>query len=189
MSAGIDYGMGTTNMDHETGIRFGVIPSNDIMPEAFDDIASNGDDVDFEAHKDAVKVSLEAAIEAVLNEYNHERSNSSGDMAEDLVDNLEWDGYEGTGDCTRYVYEADGYKLQTCSDGDIFVLKSKFYTFAPFCSPCAPGAGYLRDASDDEMCSKTYCLNSDWFSDEFPCPYPVYEVETGTCIYKPKEDA
>lgn len=42
MTAGIDYGMGTTNIDAETGIRFGVIPSNDMMPEAFDDIASNG---------------------------------------------------------------------------------------------------------------------------------------------------
>ena len=31
MSAGIDYGMGTTNIDKETGIRYGVIPQNAVL--------------------------------------------------------------------------------------------------------------------------------------------------------------
>lgn len=31
MTRGIDYGGGQTNIDHETGIRFGVIPANDVL--------------------------------------------------------------------------------------------------------------------------------------------------------------
>jgi hypothetical protein len=31
MSAGIDYGMGQTNVNHETGIRYGVISQNSVM--------------------------------------------------------------------------------------------------------------------------------------------------------------
>ena len=31
MNAGIDYGMGLTNIDHDTGIRYGVIHSGDTM--------------------------------------------------------------------------------------------------------------------------------------------------------------
>ena len=183
---GIDYGMGLTNIDQATGIRFGVIPQNDLMPEAVSDIEDGGDDIDFEEHKRSLKASLESAIEAVLAEYNHERSNSSEDMAEDIVDSMEWwDGYESGGDCTRYEYDADGYKLQTTSDGDVFVKKSLYFTYAPFCSPCAPGAGYLRDGSTDEADPKTYCLAADWFSDESPCPYPVYLVETGELVYSP----
>ncbi len=29
--AGIDYGMGTTNIDKENGIRYGVIPQNEVL--------------------------------------------------------------------------------------------------------------------------------------------------------------
>ena len=35
--AGIDYGMGISNIDHETGIRFGVISQNSISYEALED--------------------------------------------------------------------------------------------------------------------------------------------------------
>ena len=36
--AGIDYGMGRTNIDPETGIRYGVISQHSIMPEAMEDM-------------------------------------------------------------------------------------------------------------------------------------------------------
>ena len=31
MSKGIDYGIGTTNVDQETGIRYGVIPAHTVL--------------------------------------------------------------------------------------------------------------------------------------------------------------
>ncbi len=74
-----------------------------------------------------------------------------------------------------WSFDDDGYNLTDCLDSDIFVLKSPYYTFARFCSPCVPGAGNLDSADPDGV--KTYCLGHDWF-DEGKAPYPVYSVET-----------
>lgn len=48
---GIDYGLGQTNIDKETGIRFGVISQNSCRPEAADDIMTHGDDLAFTSAK------------------------------------------------------------------------------------------------------------------------------------------
>jgi len=177
---GIDYGLGKTNVDTETGIRFGVVPTNDLAGWARETLMNDGDDVDFDAHKKQLKSELESAIQRVLKEYGYHRQNDADALAEAIVDDFEWDGYEGTGDCTRYHYEKDGYKLETCSDGDMFVLKSPFYTNAPFCSPCAPGAEYLRDRGEEGDC-KAYCMGHDWFENGV-APYPVYDVTTGELV-------
>lgn len=191
--AGIDYGFGLSNVDKETGIRYGVIHQNKISPYAFEDIINNGVDVDFESLKEDLQSSLEAAIRHELEERGlwskrHSPGNDPEQMAEEIVDNLEWGGYEGTGDCTRYEYNEDGYLLKTCSDGDIFVLKSNFVTRGPYCSPCAPGAVYLNDATGDEEMALSYCLDSSWFDEDYPCPYPVFEKETMRCVYRPAKE-
>lgn len=192
--AGIDYGMGLSNVDKETGIRYGVIHQNKISPYAFEDIMNNGTDVDFESFKEDLQSSLESAIASTLEEHGMFRKgskyncNDPEQMAEEIVDNLEWDGYEGIGDCTRYEYNEDGYLLQTCSEGDIFVLKSNFVTRGPYCSPCAPGAVYLDDATGNEEMALSYCLSQDWFDEDCPCPYPVFEKESMKCVYQPKEE-
>jgi hypothetical protein len=82
-------------------------------------------------------------------------------------------------------YYREGYKLrQGGDDSDIFVLESPFFTFAQFCSPCAPGACYLLNwLEGDENCetNRAYCLGHDWFEDS-KAPYPVYSVATGTLV-------
>lgn len=164
----IDYGNGLTNLDPTTGIRYGVIHSNKLMGEAFSDIESNGTDLDFEDHKEELKIQLSDAIKGVLESLGHARANDSDDLADGIVDSLEWDGYESPGDCTRYEYESDGYHLQTCSDGDIFVLKSPYKVKAAHCSPCAPGACSIDSPCDDGAWA--YCLGAEWF-EEGECPY------------------
>jgi hypothetical protein len=171
---GIDYGMGTTNIDTETGIRFGVIPQHDCLQAWADSsepvyACEECDDWDDE---------LDECIDAVL-------------------------GCEPIG----YTYEEDGYKLTGCEDGDIFVEKSPYFTYAQFCSPCAPGACHLRnplDVTEDEhkyamllvktnvrppkpnplLNNRCYCLGHDWFYDTETghAPYNVYSVETGELI-------
>ena len=42
MRTGIDYGNGQTNIDKETGIRYGVISPDSLCPEALDDIKDPG---------------------------------------------------------------------------------------------------------------------------------------------------
>jgi len=80
--------------------------------------------------------------------------------------------------------KADGYRAFCGEDGDIFITKAPYFTYAQFCSPCAPGACHLRNplppftASDD---NKAYCFGHDWFEDD-AAPYPVFSVETGLIV-------
>jgi hypothetical protein len=140
MNAGIDYGMGLTNIDHATGIRYGVISQHSVL-QAWCDSA-----------------------EAIYPEFD------GGDMDEGA--DAEPEGW---------TYEGDGYQLVDCLDSDIMVLKSPYYTHAPFCSPCVPGAGNLEQASDDKELPRVYCLGHDWFDDKC-APYPVYNVVSGKLI-------
>lgn len=185
---GINYaGFTGANSNPQTGIRYGVIPSNDISPDAFEDIVQHGADEDFEAHKQGVKQALRNALSDYFSDYKRSTGNSSLDCAvENAFDSIADDlgeGYESSGDCTRYSYDKDGVKLQVASDGDIFVLESPFFTYAQFCSPCAPGACYLRSPLETPSESnKAYCLGHGWFDSDSPCPYPVYSVATGELI-------
>lgn len=74
----------------------------------------------------------------------------------------------------------DGYKAHCgIEDGDIWIEKSDYYTYAPLCSPCAPNAGYLGSAHEREysaeMGFRTYCFDHEWF-DGGKAPYPVFRV-------------
>jgi hypothetical protein len=134
--AGIDYGHRTTNIDRATGIRYGVIPANGDICQAWCDSA-----------------------EAIYPEI------PEGEELDDCCEPL---GYE---------YRKEGYSCeQSQDDPDVFVIKSPFFTYASFCSPCAPGACYLLSPNADG--AKAYCLGHDWFENG-KAPYPVYSVETG----------
>jgi len=167
--ASIDYGMGQSNCDQATGIRYGVIPLSDLASHAFNEIQSNGIDEGYEDFMSAMKDDLSSAIKDALEDYC---SNfDAKDIAQDIISDLDLN-YESTGDCTRYSYDKDGLILQLCSDGDIFVIESPFYAMASYCSPCAPGAGYLRTEGD----VKTYCLGPDWFDSDNQMPYQCFSV-------------
>ena len=183
--AGIDYGMGKSNIDTETGIRYGIVSMNSLHPEAWDDMM-RGDDLDFAEFRREVQSSLARALEGVLDDHGLSHYNDAKGIADDVVDNLEFDGYEGTGDCQRYEEKNDDYHLQTTSSGDLFVFKSPFYTHAQFCSPCVPGAGNLDCPCENGP--KTYCLDKDWYDEERPCPYPVFRCDTGEQVYAPKQE-
>jgi hypothetical protein len=166
MSLGIDYGHGRTNIDQTNGIRFGVISQNSVT---------------------------QAWCDSAEADYGKP---TCGECSNELVnyDSEKHGAYEGKG-CTDYAcesceltvdsqyafgdepigwnYEGEGYELVDCLDSDIMVLKSSFYTLAPFCSPCVPGAGDLDSACDDG--AKTYCLGHDWFEDG-KAPYRVFTV-------------
>jgi len=73
----------------------------------------------------------------------------------------------------------EGYEIVDCLDNDAMILKSPYYTFARYCSPCVPGAGNLDDADPNGV--KTYCLGHDWFEDG-KAPYPVFRVDTNELV-------
>jgi len=196
---GIDYGVGQTNINHKTGIRNGVIPQNDIFqnwadstePEYGDPIcpkcgnpAKGIDDEEVPDLSDCPDGWLREGDEFVCLDcmYAFDSDQAYGDepIAWGL-DNGEYQAHQG-GD-----------------DSDIFITESPYFTHAQFCSPCAPGACYLRNPVDDNG-PRAYCFAPDWFDYwekegtepvghfegvETSCPYPVYRVDTGECIYTP----
>lgn len=169
---GIDYGMGKTNIDTATGIRFGVIPLNTLSEYAIED---------FEA------------------DYGEATCGHCGNAAVEYDDEKHGEYEAGAGcsdyaceDCERSFDSSDAYgedpightlddgeykaTLDTCND--VFIVSSPYFTYAGFCSPCAPGACYLTDRSED---AKAYCFGHDWFADGV-APYPVYRVDTGELV-------
>ena len=68
---------------------------------------------------------------------------------------------------------------QSQDDPDIFIIKSPYFTYAQYCSPCAPGAVYLMNPLSEKIDqNKGYCFGHDWF-ESGKAPYPVYDVKTG----------
>lgn len=171
-SRGIDYGLGLSNVDTATGIRYGVISHHEVG-EGWYEVA--------EAEYGAPTCGNDAT--------------SSSDITDAAVTDAEWftgQDYtcvacercfwsdEAFGDeALGYHYSGDGYELSAGTDGDIFVIKSPYYTRSQFCSPCAPGAGYLMNPCATG--EKTYCLDHDWFESKV-APYPVYRVEDDAAV-------
>lgn len=126
---GIDYGRGMTNIDTNTGIRFGVIPQYAV---------------------------LEYWSEVSIPRYYHKHP--------DEFDEPDYWNYRNR----RYWVESD-------DNFDLWVFRSPYYTLCQFCSPCAPGAGYILNPAQG---AKAYCLGHEWFI-EGKAPYKVFNVKTG----------
>ena len=78
-------------------------------------------------------------------------------------------------DPIKFIYEDEEYCIvQNSDDPGLFITKSPFYTLCNFCSPCAPGAGFLLDQNKNGI--KAYCLGHDWFDNE-KAPYKVFRVD------------
>lgn len=189
---GIDYGRGQTNIDHTTGIRYGVIPQHDVLQVWADSSEPNYGEpccprcgnaaIEGESHTKQLSNGVQCWVEHPEHTEEWECS-GCGDYRCDHCEYL-FDGDEAYGDEPLSFTLDDGeYVAQSGRDEDIFILKSPYYTHAQFCSPCAPGAGYLRNPVLNGP--KTYCFGLDWF-DEY-CPYPIYSVATGECIYTTSE--
>lgn len=177
---GIDYGMGTTNVDVKTGIRYGVISQHSVS-QAWAD-SSEADYGDPTCPKcGAVAIQYDPDLETGQDDWECARQ----ECADFMCDTCEYVfGAESAyGEEPRgYSYSGDGYECVDCLDSDIMVLLSPFYTFAPFCSPCVPGAGNLEQGGDARSGGvKAYCLGHDWFESEV-AEYPVYSVETGELV-------
>lgn len=174
---GIDYGMGMSNVDRETGIRYGVISLHSLDCQTFADSTTPtfpGPNCP-ECGGDVIPSEEVKHVDLWARRMDRNGTHGCFDHA-CLSCRKGWD----SGDC--YGEEADGWE---CSDSDyelspafsgfcVFVTRSPFYTRATFCSPCAPGAGDLNSPMEEGV--KTYCLGHEWFSEEDPCPYPVYRV-------------
>jgi hypothetical protein len=166
----------TSNMNLETGIHYGVIPKNDLFNCA-EKFFGDAEDVSYQEALNELRETLNS-----LNLSN----NTISDMLEIAEGDLNewWDS-----ECSLMRYEKDGFILESSNDDcDLFIIKSPYFTLAPFCSPCATGACYLRDGiKEDEIDEngevkigsggiEAYCLPEDWF-EKGKCPYKYWEVK------------
>lgn len=166
--AGLNYAgkNSTVNKDNETGIRYGVISQNAVLQAWCD--SSEGEYANVCPHcgnepksgKDIRDMKRCPSCRKVLRD---------GDFDE--------------GEPIAYTLD-DGEYLASCGeDGDIFIIKSPYYTYAQFCSPCAPGACHLNNPLESPIeDNKCYCFGHDWFDDSEKAPYPVYSVKTGEIV-------
>jgi hypothetical protein len=168
--AGIDYGQGTSaNRDQATGIRNGVISQNDVGQTWWDESEPwyGTPQEPCECPECEAKVQHPAEWgDTVECECGHTFECELPDCAEPM----------------GHTYEQDGYAAQCGEDGDIFVCRSLYFTYAQFCSPCVPGACYLANPLDEPNDNnKAYCFGHDWFEGGV-APYPVYSVATGELV-------
>lgn len=198
--AGIDYSHGQENRDWETGCHYGVIyPSAEwlCIHTVMDKFASDygypacpvcggevidSEDFDFTSQERPFAPYIPGACDYVC-------TNCFLILAYYHVYRDEPESY---------LLNADDY-LATFQDGsDIIIVKSPFYTYAQYCSPCVPGAGNLccpcfTRVKDKRSLTgyrikglgpKTYCFGHDWFYFD-AAPYPVFSVATNEEILPP----
>ncbi len=170
---GIDYGAGSTNVDRATGIRFGVIPMNDLSEWAWDSVeADYGPPTCPHCGNE-----LSEYDDDMHGEYSTRDGARGCDFACETCE-LGVDGDDAYGDePIGWTLDDDGYQGTVDSHNDLFLLRSPFYTHAQYCSPCAPGACHLSNPVDDDG-PRAYCLSHDWFQDGV-APYAVYRVDNG----------
>ena len=152
---GIDYGFGSSNVTDDGKYRFGVIASRDLAcwlddeltPEYWHGCPSCGTEIDEDSYTEGEPCPHCGAAIAI--------------------------GEQWSESPIGYHVDLDGVYATIDSDGQLFVVRSPYYTHAQFCSPCAPGAGYLLKPCENGP--KTLCFGHDWF-ESGRAPYPVYSV-------------
>jgi len=187
----VEYGLGQTNIDLATGIRYGVIPAHDVGDAWYESAESDYGDPSCPICGNEAQDASSVADEDFPTGRYHDRASSleyvcwTCDMAYSSEDVY---GDEPTG----YSLDDGQYSAVQDADGDIFITRSPYFTYAPFCSPCAPGAVWLREGRTEDRESpfqlpRGYAFGHEWFEDDV-APYPIYSVETGELIAAPVRD-
>jgi hypothetical protein len=170
---GLDYSLGKSNFDPETGIHFGVISCHSLNPDAI----YEAQEMDYGEATCPVCCNPTVEVTDAHADYPQYTTHGCTDHACETCEHT-LDSSECFPDEAQGWHIDDGeYKVVDCLDSDAMILKSPYYTFAQFCSPCVPGAGSLDNPMPDGV--KCYCFGHDWF-DDGKAPYPVYSIETGT---------
>ena len=173
--AGIDYGLGQTNVDHATGIRYGVISQHALADWFYDEWQADYGEPTCPECGDSVADTSGYGDDDYLQYRKHGCADYVCHSCKHTLDGQDVTPDEPIG----HSLETDGYKAVDCLHTDVMILASPYYTFGPFCSPCVPGAVSLPDDPatqyDADSGVKAYCFGHDWFEDG-KAPYKVYRV-------------
>lgn len=163
-----DYGNGKTNIDLKTGIRFGVISPHEVGEWWYEN----------------AKPYYGTPNEVNCPKCGHdctEEKQEYGDTleCEECGRNFEIEWPEC--DPISFSLCRGGYEASQTAERDIFVTKSPYYAYGPFCSPCAPGAVSLVPVNKGKYDHRTgeiaFCFGHEAFLGG-KAPYRVYDADT-----------
>lgn len=194
--AGIDYGHGLSNRDALTGVRYGVIPENIVGQEWYENSTPDY------GEPTCGKCGNEAKLTAdyLAENYAGQPNPRWADDKEYLCTSCEYTFHSEEAYPNQSLgsfYQDEEYKASCGDDGDIFIFSSPYYTRSQYCSPCAPGAGYLtagfsaspgtdgatfNSLADAAKFPKVYCFGHDWFEDK-KAPYRVFRVDDNSEVF------
>lgn len=197
--AGIDYrGWSGERVNQHGEFHYGIVPMNSLAYWAWDSIeADYGEpccpkcgneavDGDSDIPEDVRTEDEDRDFDGLPREdlgyevLHHACGDYACDSCHVLFDGEDAFGDEPIGhdlDDGEYVGHVD----RDCID--MFLFRSPYYTLAQYCSPCAPGAGYLLNPCPCGV--KTYALGHDWFEED-RAPYPIWNCRTNKLV-KPKK--
>lgn len=202
---GIDYGMGKTNVDPNNGIRNGVLLADLVLTVwSEESIPDYGPACCPSCGNEAIDISESGEDGTIPDLYGDpEGWEIDGfDLACPFCNRAFWFDELCCQEPLSFSVDGNEYSaVQDCDSPYIFFMRSPYYTFAQYCSPCAPGACYLANPTDGDG-PKAYCPAPNWFEyyegNDFvkctgeydgvktSCPYPVYRVSDGACVFMPK---
>jgi len=156
--------MGRTNIDRATGIRYGVIPLNQLAEFVFEEFW-----VDYGP----------PCCPFCGNDNLGTSPNDGEDYLCVQCGKLIPEEESYRDDPVGWVLDDGEYIGKLCEDDNIILASSPYYTYAQFCSPCAPGAGHLSKPMVNGV--KTFTFDHEWFNDG-KAPYPVYRVSDDTLV-------
>jgi len=143
-----------TNINPETGVRYGLISANSLDPEVICDLQANGRDVHWEAHKQQIADDLQMEVD---NGAKFENFDEELDYRVDRAADR-WDDDEPV-----HEFDYQGVKGQTTWLGGallVWIFESKWTTNARLCNPCVPNCCDLD--SVDPNGYEGYDCNPDW---------------------------
>jgi len=142
-----------TNVNPETGVRYGIISANSLDPEVICDLQAVGRDVHWEARKQEIIDALQMEVD----------NGAEFEFDEELENRLERESYDFYDDEPVHEFQRDGVRGRTTWLGGallVFVFHSQWTTNARLCSPCVPGCCDLD--SIDPNGYEGYDVNPEW---------------------------
>lgn len=142
---GIDYGHGRTNRDPATGFRFGILPLSS-LPDWFLD----------ECEQEYLPACPECGSDD-LQELRNERKRCRDCRYTANEDYFIPEEPNATN------FDVDGVQGFVDRENDVWITRSPWIAQCQFCSPCAPGAGYLISAAKDCW---AFAPDPSWFGED-----------------------
>jgi transposase-like protein len=178
--AGIDYGLGRTNIDTATGIRYGVISQHSLASWFYDEWeADYGDPTCPECGCSVADTSGHGD-----DEYKQYTDHGCADyVCHTCKHTLDSSDVYPEYPIGHELKDRD-YHAVDCLDSDVMILASPYYTYAQFCSPCVPGACNLDSALEPALgmnANRAYCFGHDYFEEQ--APYRVFRVADNSEVF------